>query len=199
MSEPPGLLDEAVARFAAVQAYRVTLRASAAADAPFREIIRYAYRKPGWVRMDFVRPYAGMILIYDPTERVVRLWPFGANGPRFSLSPDNRLLASAGGHRVDRSDLGALLAQAVALERKGRSEVLGDELLNGRAVRRLRVTGGNEEMVDEVHRFEFWLDADSLMPLKAEAIDVRGTAVDVVLMDDLELDVALPHRLFVQP
>lgn len=193
------VLDDALARFAAVRTYQVTLRSAETPGGPFREVIRYAYKKPGWVRMDFVRPRQGMILIYDPEKGVVRLWPFGANGPDFSLSPRNWLLTSAGGHRVDRSDIGALLAHALALRDKGVVELMGDELLDGRPSVRVRVAGTGEEVVEAVHRFELWLDADSLMPLQAEAYGLRDVPVDLVRLDDLALDVALPERMFNAP
>lgn len=193
------LVGEAVARYSAVASYTVTLRSYAERGGPFREIIRYAYRKPGWVRMDFRLPHAGMVLIYDPERNAVRLWPFGPRGPGFSLDPGSWLLASAGGHRVDRSDIGALLAQVAALREQGSTESLGEEALSGRTTVHLRITGHGETEVEGVHRFDLWLDPNSLMPLKAEAYDRRGVPVDLVLMDDLELNVALPRQVFEKP
>src|SRR5512147_353680 len=83
------LLDDALSRYSKVETYQVTLRSSASHGGPFREIIRYAFKQPGWVRMDFSQPYSGMVLIYDPEKNRVRLWPWGSRGPDFSLSPDN--------------------------------------------------------------------------------------------------------------
>lgn len=201
MSSPAfaDILDDALVRFAAIRTYQATLRSAETPGGPFREIIRYVYRKPGWVRMDFVRPREGMILIYDPEKQVVRLWPFGANGPDFSLSPQNWLLTSAGGHRVDRSDIGALLAHAAAVRRKGTLELLGEEPITDRPAVHVRVVASGEEVVDKVHRFELWLDADSLMPLQAEGYGLRDAPVDLVRMDDLVLDLALPDSVFAVP
>lgn len=193
------ILDDALARFARVRTYEVTLRSAETPGGPSREVIRYAYRKPGWVRMDFIRPRPGMVLIYDPEQRVVRLWPFGANGPDFSVSPENWLLTSAGGHRVDRSDLGALLAHAAALRSKGAVEVLGEEPIEGRRTVHVRVLGAGDETVDKVHRFDLWLDTDSLMPLQAEGYGLDDMPVDIVQMDDLALDANLPDNVFTVP
>ncbi len=192
-------LDEALARYASVESYRVTLRSSETPGGAFREVIRYVYRKPGWVRMDFHRPYAGMVLIYSPEKKAVRLWPFGPSGPGFTLSPDNWLLSSAGKHRVDRSDIGALLDHVLQLRQQGVTEILGEEPLNGRTVLHLRVVGRDHAEVDRVHRFDLWLDAAALMPLKVEARDRNGVTVDLVLMDDLELNLALPAEVFDRP
>jgi outer membrane lipoprotein-sorting protein len=193
------VLDDALAHFAAIRTYQVTLRSSGTPGGPFREVIRYTYRKPGWVRMEFVRPHQGLILLYDPEKRIVRLWPFGAKGPDFTLSPRNWLLTSAGGYSVDRSDIGVLLAKAVALRNKGALESLGEEVLADRRTLHVRVSGASGEVVEEVHRFELWLDADSLMPLKAEAYGLRDVPIDLVLMDDLALDTDFPERMFVAP
>ena len=193
------LVGEAVARYAEVKSYTVTLRSYTEPGGPFREIIRYSYSKPGWVRMDFRLPHAGMVLIYNPEINTVRLWPFGPRGPGFSLDPGNWLLASTGGHRVDRSDIGALLAQVAALRERGSTESLGEEALSGRTTVHLRITGHGETEVEGVHRFDLWLDPNSLMPLKVEAYDRRGIPVDLVLMDDLELNVALPRQMFEKP
>lgn len=192
-------LDEALARYRSIETYRVTLRSSESPGSAFREVIRYVYRKPGWVRMDFHRPYAGMVLTYNPEKKAVRIWPFGPGGPGFTLSPDNWLLSSAGKHRVDRSDIGALLTHVLRLRRQGATEILGEAPLDGRAVLQLRVTGRDRDEVDGVHRFDLWLDAVTLMPLKVEAYDRDGVPVDLVLMDDMETDLALPAGIFDRP
>lgn len=193
------LVGEALARYAEVESYTVTLRSYTEPGGPFREVIRYSYSKPGWVRMDFLRPHAGMVLVYDPERKAVRLWPFGQSGPGFSLDPGNWLLASAGGHRADRSDFGALLAQVAAVRERGSTENLEEEVLGGRMAAHIRITGHGEAEVEGVHRFDLWLDSISLMPLKVEAYSRSDGPVDFVLMDDLELNVALSRRLFEKP
>lgn len=193
------LLDDALSRYSKVESYQVTLRSSASHGGPFREIIRYAFKQPGWVRMDFSQPYSGMVLIYDPEKNRVRLWPWGSRGPDFSLSPDNWLLRSEGGERVDRSDIGTLLQRAIRLRERGHAQELGEEWLNHRDTVRLRVIGGAQQEVEGVHRFDLWLEARTLMPLKVEAYDQGDVPLDLVLMDDLRVDVPLPQRGFQEP
>jgi outer membrane lipoprotein-sorting protein len=193
------LLDDALMNYAKVETYQVTLRSSASAGRPFREIIRYAYKKPGWVRMDFRKPHNGLVLIYDPESNGVRLWPLDPKGPEFSLSPDAWLLKSGGGERVDRSDIGTMLQRAIRLREGGDAQVLGNEQVNHRDTVRLRVTGGAGEAVEGVHRFDLWLDARTLMPLRIEGYDIRDAPLDLVLMDDLQVDVPLQDRAFREP
>ncbi|MDY0014415.1 MAG: hypothetical protein RBS40_16185 [Rhodocyclaceae bacterium] len=134
-------LLEAQARFHALDGYRVTLR-SASADGE-RQIIRYAWRKPGWIRMDFVQPHNGTVMILDPTARRVQLWPFGTQHlPTFNLAPDNPLIRGPCGHQVDHSDAGALLANLTALRERGSMAAPAETMIAGRPATTLEITGG---------------------------------------------------------
>ena len=193
------LLDDALMRYSRVETYQATLRSSAVPGGPFREIIRYTYKKPGWVRMDFRRPHRGLMLTYDPEKNGVRLWPFGPKGPDFSVSPDIGWLRSGGGERVDRSDIGTLLHRAVRLRESGNARVMGKESVNHHDTVRLRVTGGDGKKIEGVHRFDLWLDDRTLLPLKVEAYDDNDAPLDIVLMDDLQVDMPLPEQTFQGP
>lgn len=193
------LLDNALMRYARVETYQATLRSSAVPGGSFREIIRYTYKKPGWVRMDFRQPHPGLVLTYDPERNEVRLWPFGPKGPDFSVSPDIGWLRSGGGERVDRSDIGTLLHRAIKLRQSGNAQILGEESVNQRDTVRLRVIGGEGKKIEGVHRFDLWLDDRTLMPLKVEAYDDHDAPLDIVIMDDLQVDMPLPERVFQGP
>lgn len=193
------LLDDALMRYAKVETYQATLRSSASPGGPFREIIRYTFKKPGWVRMDFRQPHPGLVLTYDPERNGVRLWPFGPKGPVFSVSPDIGWLRSGGGERVDHSDIGTLLHRAIRLRGSGNAQVLGEESVDHHDTVRLRVIGGAGKQVEGVHRFDLWLDDRTFMPLKVEAYDDHDAPLDIVLMDDLQVDMPLPERTFQGP
>ena len=60
-SDPIG---EAQARFDALTNYEMTLRSVSSAGVSVEA--RYRYLKPGFIRIDFVRPHAGAVLAYDP-------------------------------------------------------------------------------------------------------------------------------------
>lgn len=192
MADP---LDDAQARFGALHTYQVTVRSVAAAGD--RQVIRYFYRKPGWVRMEFVQPYRGMVLIYDPQTRRVRLWPFGVNHlPSLSFAPDHPLLRGTHGHRVDRSDVGALLANLRALRERGSLTLLGDAEVAGRAATGLDIVGHADSTAAGVHRYRVWLTRDTLFPLRVESFEVGGNPLETVDMADAEVDVSFPERLF---
>lgn len=188
------VLAEAVERFRARDGYRVTLR-SQAADGE-RQVIGYAYRAPGWIRMDFVEPHRGAVMVYDPFARSVRLWPFGTALPSLALAPDNPLIRSPRGHSVDRSDVGALLANLVRLRARGAMAEPVEAELAGRAALVIEVAGASGAEVDGVHRYRVWLARGELFPLKVQSFGADGALIESVDMSDAELDVAFPADFF---
>jgi outer membrane lipoprotein-sorting protein len=187
-------LSGAIEHFRTVEYYRVTIRSIHAGG---EEHIRYYYKKPGFVRMEFIRPHAGAVMIYNPDTRRVRLWPFGAgNFPELSLSPENSIIRSLSGMRVDHSDVGTLFENIRALREQGDNEVLGEETLDGRTVLHLIVTGREGVAVADVHSSELWLDAKSQFPAKVISRDIHGAIIETVMMEALEINGKLPDTLF---
>lgn len=188
-------LDAALESYQKVSSYRVTLRSRSDASS---ETIRYFFKRPGFVRMEFIKPHKGAILVYNPEKKEVRLRPFGYLKPLvLSLSPDSSLISSSRGHRVDASDIGAFLETAKKLRGKGKSKILGDEVAGGRKALLVAVEGeGRFTVAGNVHRYLLWLDAENFLPLKTTSFDVSGAIVEEVLMDDLEVNTELPDSLF---
>lgn len=186
----------AQSHFDQVHSYRATIRSSARSGEHAE--FHYAYRKPGFVRMDFVSPHHGAVLAYDPGEGKVRLRPFGEHAlPALTLSPSNPLLRDRSGHRVDRSDVGVLLRNVHALQQGGATVTEGKETIGGRTALRVSVTGAPAHVVDGVHRYRLWLDAEDGFPLKVVSFaDDDGAPLETVTLDDVEIDVAFPARFF---
>lgn len=182
--------------FDQVHSYRATIRSSARSGEHAE--FHYAYRKPGFVRMDFVSPHHGAVLAYDPGDGKVRLRPFGEHAlPALTLSPSNPLLRDGSGHRVDRSDVGVLLRNVHALQQGGATVTEGQETIGGRTTLRVSVTGAPAHVVDGVHRYRLWLDAEDGFPLKVVSFaDDDGAPLETVTLDDVEIDVAFPARFF---
>ncbi|WP_198674902.1 DUF1571 domain-containing protein [Rhodoferax ferrireducens] len=190
----PDLLTDALERYGKVESYRVTIR-SVHADA--QEHLRYFFQKPGFVRMEFIRPHAGAVLVYSPSTRRVRLWPFGVGRfPELNLSPNNPLIQSSRKQRVDQSDVGVLLGNMQTLAQGGSQGSPDEQALAGRPVLHLRVTGAGDWTVAGVHSYEVWLDAASLFPLKVISRDLQDVIIETVHMEDAEVDILLPMNLF---
>ncbi len=188
-------LDEAIAHYATVESYRVTISASHAGSGG--EHIVYYYRKPGFVRMEFISPHSGALLIYSPRTKLVRLWPFGyGHFPELHFNPENPLILASGGQHLDRSDVGVLFGDMHALQMSGGTRVLGEETMDGRAVLHLLTTGADDFTVTGVHQYELWLDSTSLFPVKVISRDKRGAVMETVTMGELQVNPGLPETMF---
>lgn len=188
------LLTGAIEHYQAIESYRVTIRSFHSGG---DEYINYYYRKPGFVRMEFVHPHGGAVLVYNPDTRRVRLWPFGAGHfPELELSPGNSLIQSMRGQRVDRSDVGALFENVHTLWESGSAEMLDEENINGRTVQHFTVTGARDFVVSGVHRYELWLDTATQFPTRIISSDQQGDIIETVIMEDLKINPTLPEALF---
>jgi outer membrane lipoprotein-sorting protein len=194
-AEPADPVSIAMERYKKVETYSVTLRSESKGSS---EVIRYYYKSPARVRMEFIRPHKGTVLVYDPEKGKVRVRPFGFLKPLvFTFSPDNRIVKSSNGHRVDESDIGALLKAAKEINDHGRLETLRTEEVGGRDTVVVSVTGdGGYTVYEEINRYILWLDRELYLPLKAEAYGVEGDLLESVLMDDLEVNIELEEGFF---
>lgn len=188
------LLASAIEHFRTVETYQVTIHSS---HPDGEQQIRYYYRKPGFVRMEFIRPHAGALLVYSPITQRVRLWPFGARHfPELNLSPRNPLIQSPRGEYVDQSDIGALLENVRSLLEHGAAEILGEDSVAGRTAQHLVVTGAPGFTVAGVHRYELWLDTSSQFPARVISRNQDDAVIETVILDALEINVPLTETLF---
>jgi outer membrane lipoprotein-sorting protein len=184
----------AIAEFNDVESYSVTLRSTGSNHS---EKIRYYFKKPGFVRMEFLEPYKGAVIVYDPSRKKVRLRPFGfLKFFVLTLSPDSRFVESSRGHRVDESDIGSLLKLVEKLQSNGESKTLKEGTIRDRKALLVSVEGKPDFTVDGVHRYLLWFDRKILLPLKVSAYDSAGKLIEEVLMDDLHINPELSENLF---
>lgn len=190
-------IQSALDRYRTVSAYQVTVKSSSGTHS---EVLRYYFKQPGHVRMEFIKPYNGAVLVYDPARKLVRLRPFGHRSfPAFTLSPENRLVRSATGQRVDRSDVGALYRNVQALQEHGRTEIGGSERFGGKEILHVTVDGNDGFQVGGmVHRYQLWLDQDTGFPVKISSYDATGHLIEVVEMEGLVIDPVFPDGFFDQ-
>jgi len=189
----PDVLATAIENFHRVNSYQVTIRSSSAAG---EDNIHYYYRRPGFVRIEFIRPHAGTVLIYSPLTQRVRLWPFGVGHfPELSIRPINPLIQSSRGQRIDRSDAGALFENIRTLQSSGTTEILGEDSIERKNLH-LVVTGSSGFTVADVHRYEFWLDTANQFPVKVISRDLNNAIIETVVMEALEINGVLPDALF---
>ena len=185
----------ALNNFHHVVSYRVTLRSRSDGSTT---IIRYFFKKPGFVRMEFIKPHNGAVLVYNPAKKEAQLRPLGFfKYLVLTLAPNNKLIISPTGHRVDASDPGTFLETVKALAERGNIKIVGEEKIGGQEALIVEVQGG-EGIANSfgIHRYLLWLDTRTLLPLKTESFDLRDKKVEEVLMDDPEINIDLPDSLF---
>lgn len=181
--------------FEQIQSYQVMVRSVSPQDET--KVIRYSYRKPGFVRMDFTTPHSGAVLIYNPANGKVKLWPFGLGTfPVLSLSPTDSLIQDGNGHRVDQSDLGVLLNNIRSLQHGGTTATLGEETVAGKSTLHLSVAGPEGKTVDAVHQYEIWLDKQSGFPIKVVSYALHGKLLETVFMDAMVINIHFPPAFF---
>jgi len=50
--------------------------------------------------------------------------------------------------------------------------------------------------VENVHRYDLWLEDSTLFPVKVESRDVRNQLIETVLMEDVKINPPLQESLF---
>jgi len=179
------ILDQAVEQFQAITSYSTTMRSSGKAE----HIINYRYKKPGYVRMDFIKPHKGAALAYRPETGKVQLRPFGfIKSMVLTMEPTSKLVLSPSGHRVDESDIGVLLKNAQNLAEQGSLEILREETMQQTAMVVLEIIGEENVLVDGVHRYVLWLDKKLKLPRIVESYDSENQLIESLFLDDLILN-----------
>src|SRR3569623_764360 len=179
-------IQVAIDHYRDVHAYQVTVKSTVAGKT---DVLLYAYKMPGLVRMDFVSPHQGAVLVYDHTAHKAKLWPFGYHSfPSLSLSPDNGLIQRPNGQRVDRSDVGVLFENVKALQAGGGAAVLGVETVGAQAALHVDVGNNNGAPIGAVYRYQLWLDQDTGVPVKVLSYGKDGRLKESVEMEGLQVN-----------
>ena len=183
-------IDAAIESYKDVVSYQVTLRSTT-------EEIKYYYKKPGLIRIDFISPHRGAVLVFDPFKKEVKLRPFSfLKFFVLTFSPDNGLIKSSKGHRIDESDIGTLLREVKKLQTHGEGKVLADETISGKLAVPVSIEGQGHFIVGNVHKYLLWLDKETFLPLKASSYSLKGELIEEVVMDDLQLNPEFTDNFF---
>lgn len=187
----PDELSKAIDNYRQIESYVVTIHSTSKNNI---QNIKYYYKRPGFVRMDFINPHDGAVLIYNPITDRVNLWPFGiGHFPKFNFRPTNSLIRGDGGQRIDHSDVGTLFENVQALAIEGTTE---NNVLDLGQVHMI-VTGVNNKTSKEgIYRYELWLDTKNEFPSKVISYDHQNRVVETVVMENLNVNIQLPEGLF---
>lgn len=163
------------------------------------EIMHYYFKTPGYVRLEFVKPFNGAVLVFDPTTKQAKVWPFGYRRfPAFTLSPENRLILGATDRHVDQSDVGVLFRNVKVLQEHGKTQIVGTESVGGKEGLHITVEGNPGFSVETVHLSHLWLDQTTGFPLRVSNYDEAGEMIEVVEIGDLRINPVFPGDFFNQ-
>lgn len=179
------LLSEMGAKFNALTNYTTLLDSEGDGE---RSKILYTYKKPGFIRMDFIQPHKGSLLVFNPFTNKATLRPFGQWFFAFDLDPGNRLITDAKGHTVDQSDIGALIRAIQASGREGSVSPLPPETLENLVCPGIRVEGAKTTYL-------VWVHPKLRLPVKVVKL-FGGGEKEVVFLRNLVVDTSLDDTLF---
>lgn len=176
------ILEQAVDQFEAITSYSATMRSYGEDE----QIIKYRYKKPGFVRMDFVKPHKDAALVYRPDTGKVQLRPFGfINSLTLTMEPTSSLVKSPSGHRVDESSLGFLLQNAQELALQGSMKIVREEVRLQTTMVVLEITGKENVLVDGVHRYLLWIDKELKLPRIVESYDNEDQLIEGLFLEEM--------------
>jgi len=179
------ILSEITDRFNALTNYTTLLDSEGEGG---RNKIIYTYKKPGFIRMDFIQPHKGTLLIYNPITNKVTVRPFSKWFFTFTLDPENCLITDSKGHTVDQSDIGALIRSVVLCAGEGSVTPLTPETLEGLVCPRLRV---ESTMITYI----LWIHPELRLPIKVVKLLSEGEK-ETVFLRNLIVDASLDDTLF---
>ena len=174
--EDDPLLSEMTDKFNALTNYTTLLDSEGEGE---RSKIFYTYKKPGFIRMDFIQPHKGAMLIFNPIKNKATLRPFS----KWFFITDSK------GHTVDQSDIGALIRSIVVSAREGSVTHLPPETLENLACPRLRVESTKTTYL-------LWIHPEFRLPIKVVKLFSEGEK-EVVFLRNLIVDASLDDTLFI--
>ncbi len=190
-------IQHAIAHYQSISTYQAVIE-SLHAQSSEPDVIRYYYKKPGYVRMEVIAPkFSGAVLIYTPESRLIKVWLFGhGHFPYFSFSPENKLVQSPSGQRVDRSDLGAFFHNVTTLQSKGNTTAISNESIAGQSALHFEVEAHKGVSISGVSKFQLWLDPVTGFPLKVMSYKADGELIERVVMSDYKINPVFPVGFF---
>ena len=196
-TEAVGILAKMEASYAKVSTYQTEMEVREYRKGKYLQTKRflYTFKKPNQLRIDMQSPQPGTVLVYPDKTGKVTLRPGGWTGfVTLHLAPDNSMLSSGSGQRIDQSDFGLLLrnirhsltdqrrGEITLSEKEGRIsiEVLADDhFLPG---------------VQTLYRFVF--DSARGLPLEEHEATPKGAPKKVTIFGKLKSSIPIKEDFF---
>ena len=181
--------------YSAAEGYQMRVESASWEDGREEETrLLYWFKKPGRIRIEFLKPRAGWVLVYPSEGGKVRIRPAGLL--RFfplSLDPANSLLTVWPGQQVTQTDLGLLVENIARSATTGRIGPV--ELSRDGEDRVIRVEAQNHFLAGVPTRYEFRIDGRHWLPSGVRE-EVPGERRREIRFLDLGINPGLPEELF---
>ncbi len=192
-----GLIRKMESAYAAVNDYRTNLevREYAPDGAVEEKKLRYTYRKPGLIRLDFEQPHEGMVIVYPDRDGKVAVRP--VNWLPFVIlhkEPGDPQAQVSPGQRIDQTDLGLLIKnikRSVNEGRKGPVTVSSDD--NTIAI---TVLAEDHFLPNKQTLYTFVIDKTLWLPVETRERDPEGRLKRTVSFHDLRVNLGFPEAFF---
>jgi outer membrane lipoprotein-sorting protein len=195
LEEAQALLKRMESAYEKVKDYRVQVKVVTAENAGNRtEEFIYTFKKPNHIRIHFLTPQPGTILIYPDKEGKVSVRPWGWSFLDLHLSPDSILMANSSGQRIDQTDFGLLIkniGRSVASGRRGPLEIL-DEAHDIR----IGVLAEDNFRAGKITKYQFTIDKNTHLPAEVEEWTPEGAFERKITFRKLEINLHVPDSFF---
>lgn len=155
----------------------------------------YTFKKPNHVRLDMESPYPGMILAYPDKNGKVIAKPAGLAGfLKLHLSPDNALLMTAAGQRIDQTDLGRLIhniSLSISDQRQGELKVYEKDGLV-----LIEVLAEDHFLAGVSTLYQFSVDKTNWLPVEVKEFTPERTLKRKVMFKNLKTSISIPDSFF---
>jgi hypothetical protein len=196
-SEVVAVLAKMEASYAKVSTYQTEMEVREYRKGKYLESKRflYTFKKPNQLRIDMQYPQPGTVLVYPDKQGKVTLRPGGWTGiVTLHLAPDNSMLASDSGARIDQSDIGLLLRNIRhSLTDQRRGEITLSEA-EGRISIEVLADDHFQPGVQTLYRFVF--DSARGLPLEEHEATPKGTPKRVTVFGKLKISIPIKDDFF---
>ncbi|HXX57253.1 MAG TPA: hypothetical protein VEI96_04575 [Thermodesulfovibrionales bacterium] len=195
--ETAEIIGKMRAVYANMEAYQMDTEVRVYREGRLKEVerFRYTFKKPDHIRIDMEAPHSGLVLIYPDNSGKVFMKPGGLVGfLKLHLSPDNALLMSPAGQRIDQTDVGSLInnmARSLTVGRRGEIKVSehGEEVL-------IEVTSEDHFLAGVTTLYRFLIDKRLWIPVGVSEFTPDGIPKREILFRNLRTPADTSDRFF---
>ena len=155
----------------------------------------YTFKKPKWIRLDFVSPHPGMILIYPDRNGKVLMKPQGLLSMlTLHLMLEDPLLETPSGQQMNQTDLGLLIKNirhSVTDQRRGPVSLSEDK-----DTIRIQVLADDHFREGVETRYQFLISKQLWLPVEVGESTTNGVQEGRIIFRNLRTNINVPDDLF---